>query len=82
MRVRRGELRPMTGRTAGVTARALHALRSIDKAWIIAVAIILAGFLIGGQYEVVSVREPGYVVIVNRLTGSAWICFAPCRPLH
>ena len=50
---------------------------------VIAVAMIVAGFLIGGRYAIVSVSgsQLGYVVIVDRFTGSAKQCsiqYASC----
>lgn len=46
--------------------------------WVIAGAIVLAGFFAGGRYSAVAV--PGdetaapYVLMLDRFTGSAWFC--------
>lgn len=50
--------------------------------FLIAVAILGAGFLSGGLYDVVPVTRgndtAGGVYIVNRFTGSAMLCVVQC----
>jgi len=55
---------------------------------IIAVSMIVAGFLVGGRYEVISVSgsqsDLGHVVIVDRFSGSAKQCklqYASCTQI-
>lgn len=53
--------------------------------WIIvAVAIVIAAFLVGGLYQPVSVQGPNgtYLMVTNRLTGAATVCVPlGCRKL-
>ena len=52
---------------------------------ILAVGMIIAGFLIGGRFTAVGVATQASIVIVDRLTGSAKACFpatSSCRALE
>ncbi|MGH2198718.1 hypothetical protein ACQ1Z2_14315 [Enterococcus faecalis] len=51
----------------------------MDRIYVLAAAIVLAGFLSGGVYSVTGTGNSG--MIVNRFTGSAWSCFSDCRVL-
>lgn len=46
---------------------------NIAIAFILSVAIIVAGFLVGGRYEVVATGE-GVAYVVDRVTGSVRFC--------
>jgi hypothetical protein len=46
---------------------------------ILAVAIVIAGFLSGGVYQISAGQSGSYVV--NRYTGSVSYCNTDCRPL-
>jgi hypothetical protein len=50
---------------------------------ILAIALVIAGFLVGGRYTAVAVSgaEVAYAVVVDRFTGSADICSSTCRPI-
>ena len=51
---------------------------------ILAVGMIISGFLIGGRFTVVATNAgPPSIVVVDRLTGSAKVCFigSSCRGL-
>ena len=53
----------------------------MDKLFILAAAILLAGFLSGGIYTVAGTQ--GSTTIVNRFTGKAWFCAAKtCYPIE
>ena len=75
----------MTGRAAAAALRVFQAIQSVNKVWVVAGAIVLAGFFIGGQYYAVSVPNSdgiGYTFVINRFTGSAWFCYpAYCRAI-
>ncbi len=51
----------------------------MDRLYILAVALVLAGFLSGGIYTVTGAGNSG--IIVNRFTGNAWDCFGLCKPI-
>jgi hypothetical protein len=50
------------------------------KTWILAAAIVMAGFLIGGRYipATASGGQSG-IYIVDRFTGAAWHCWPNCE---
>ena len=53
----------------------------MDRLFIFAIAIVLAGFLSGGVYSVADSGNTG-AVIVNRFTGNGWYCgLLGCSPL-
>jgi hypothetical protein len=53
----------------------------MDKIYILAAAIALAGFLSGGVYSVAGSASNRFIV-VNKFTGSGWACdFTACWAL-
>ncbi|MGY3075350.1 hypothetical protein ACVWZZ_001721 [Bradyrhizobium sp. LM6.10] len=52
----------------------------MDRLFVLAGAIVLAGFLSGGVYSVTG-GERGNSTIINRFTGSVWGCtILECTP--
>ena len=47
---------------------------TIVASLILALSLVLSGFLIGGVYEVTSTPQAGVVYKHNRLTGELWLC--------
>jgi hypothetical protein len=44
----------------------------MDRIWLVLIAIIIAGVLIGGRYTVAGTQTTVY--IVDRFTGAGWYC--------
>lgn len=54
----------------------------MDRIYILAATIAVAGFACGGLYTTSSMGN-GSAAIVNRFTGSAWSCsFMSCSPIR
>jgi hypothetical protein len=53
----------------------------MDRLYILAIAIVIAGALSGGVYSVAGTGTGGSIMF-NRFTGSSWYCAAPeCFPV-
>jgi hypothetical protein len=52
----------------------------MDRMIILAIAVVIAGALSGGIYAV-SGAGAANAFVVNRLTGSVWICSSRCEPV-
>lgn len=53
--------------------------------WILSAALLLAAFISSGLYSTAAVSQserPGYVIVINRFTGSSWYCVpSRCEPI-
>jgi hypothetical protein len=54
----------------------------MDRVIVLAVALVMAGFVSGGIYTASSNGASGGVTIMNRFTGTAWSCFNSCEPVQ
>lgn len=54
--------------------------------WVLAIALILSAFLIGGRYSIAGVgagtNGVSFTIMIDRFTGAAWWCVpSACKPV-
>jgi len=49
-------------------------MNTLAAVLMLAIAIAVAGYFIGGRYDVAPVSQNGHVIVIDRLTGNMWGC--------